>query len=113
LPFLGICFGYQLTAIEYARNILGIKDATSEEFGQGTLVVKKLPDINIGIKKVKNRYENFWNNYEVTIKFEIPENFFVCQYHPEYNSSKDNPHPLLLNFLQYAKMAMPNSKKPW
>lgn len=32
VPFLGICLGLQLTAIEYARNVLGIKGATSREF---------------------------------------------------------------------------------
>lgn len=31
-PYLGICLGMQIAVIEYARNILGIKDATSEEF---------------------------------------------------------------------------------
>ncbi len=32
-PYLGICFGMQLAVIEYARNVLGIKDASSTEFG--------------------------------------------------------------------------------
>ncbi|MBC7467004.1 MAG: CTP synthase [Bdellovibrio sp.] len=32
VPFFGICFGMQLAAIEFARNICGIKDATSREF---------------------------------------------------------------------------------
>ena len=36
IPFLGICLGMQLTIIEYARNVLGIKDANSEEFDQDT-----------------------------------------------------------------------------
>lgn len=31
-PYFGICFGMQLAAIEFARNVLGIKDATSREF---------------------------------------------------------------------------------
>lgn len=31
-PFLGICLGFQLAVIEYARNVIGIKDATTEEF---------------------------------------------------------------------------------
>ncbi len=31
-PFFGICFGMQLAAIEFARNVCGIKDATSREF---------------------------------------------------------------------------------
>ncbi len=32
IPFFGICFGMQLAAIEFARNVCGIKDATSREF---------------------------------------------------------------------------------
>jgi len=33
-PYLGICFGMQLAVIEHARNVLGIKDAASTEFGK-------------------------------------------------------------------------------
>ena len=33
IPFLGICFGMQMAVIEYARNELSIKKATSSEFG--------------------------------------------------------------------------------
>lgn len=32
IPYFGICFGMQLAAIEFARNICGIADATSREF---------------------------------------------------------------------------------
>ncbi len=32
VPFFGICFGMQLAAIEFARNVCGINDATSREF---------------------------------------------------------------------------------
>jgi len=32
IPCLGICYGMQLSIIEYCRNILGIKNATSSEF---------------------------------------------------------------------------------
>ncbi|ELQ76123.1 CTP synthase (UTP-ammonia lyase), partial [Trachipleistophora hominis] len=32
IPFLGICLGFQLSVIEFCRNVLGLKDATSEEF---------------------------------------------------------------------------------
>ncbi|EXU97431.1 CTP synthase domain protein [Metarhizium robertsii] len=31
VPFLGICLGLQVAVMEYARNIMGLKDATSEE----------------------------------------------------------------------------------
>ena len=32
VPFFGICFGMQLAAIEFARHVCGITDATSREF---------------------------------------------------------------------------------
>lgn len=32
IPFFGICLGFQMAVIEYARNVCGIKDATSTEF---------------------------------------------------------------------------------
>jgi len=34
VPFFGICFGMQMAIIEAARNILGIKKATSSEFSE-------------------------------------------------------------------------------
>jgi len=40
VPFFGICFGMQMAIIEAARNMLGIKKATSSEFsGKGIHVV--------------------------------------------------------------------------
>jgi len=36
IPFLGICLGMQLAVIEFARNVCGIKDATSTEFNPTT-----------------------------------------------------------------------------
>jgi CTP synthase len=33
VPFFGICFGMQMAVIEAARNLLGIEDASSSEFG--------------------------------------------------------------------------------
>ena len=32
IPFLGICYGMQMAIIEFARNQLKIKKATSSEF---------------------------------------------------------------------------------
>jgi CTP synthase len=40
VPLLGICLGLQCMVIEYARNVLGLADATSTEFEQpGTPVI--------------------------------------------------------------------------
>ena len=36
IPFLGICLGMQLAVVEYARNVLGIKDAHSTELNPDT-----------------------------------------------------------------------------
>ena len=33
IPFFGICFGMQMAIVEFARNKLNIKKATSSEFG--------------------------------------------------------------------------------
>ncbi|GAC1431210.1 MAG: CTP synthase [Chitinophagaceae bacterium] len=37
LPFFGICLGMQMAVIEFARNVLGIKDAHSTEMNPDTL----------------------------------------------------------------------------
>ena len=34
IPFLGICLGMQMAVVEFARNVLGLKDANSEEFNK-------------------------------------------------------------------------------
>jgi CTP synthase len=36
IPFLGLCLGLQLAVIEYARNVVGLKDANSTEFDPST-----------------------------------------------------------------------------
>lgn len=36
VPFIGICLGMQLAAIEYARNVLGLEDANSTEIDPNT-----------------------------------------------------------------------------
>src|SRR5699024_7403401 len=45
VPFLGICLGLQLAAVEYARNVLGLKDAhTAEVEEDATHPIVKLID---------------------------------------------------------------------
>lgn len=43
-PYLGLCLGFQLAVIEFARNVKGWKDATSEELGAGRHVIAILPE---------------------------------------------------------------------
>ncbi|MFQ5800122.1 MAG: glutamine hydrolyzing CTP synthase [Candidatus Hydrothermarchaeales archaeon] len=51
IPYLGICFGFQLAAVEFARNVMGLKGANSAELDSKTPhpVIDILPEQ----KKVK------------------------------------------------------------
>jgi CTP synthase len=53
VPFFGICLGMQCMTIEYARNVCGIKDATSSEFDPDTehAVIYKLRDL-LGVEEL-------------------------------------------------------------
>lgn len=52
IPFLGICLGFQMAIVEFARNVLRYKDANSSEFDRETKhpVIDLLPEQ----KKVKD-----------------------------------------------------------
>jgi len=43
IPYFGLCFGLQLAVIEFARNVCGLKDATSKEFQKNA----KVPVIDV------------------------------------------------------------------
>lgn len=125
-PALGICFGMQLMAVEYAKNQCGIEDACSEEYSaSGSHIITKLPRIRVGLQKVAGWWgttdESHWHNYSFNSSFkdhfkdswEMSENdgvveiiryknypFFVgVQFHPEYQSTKERPHPVLKDFI--------------
>ena len=46
IPFLGICYGFQLAVIEFARNVCGLKDANSREINPNSLhlVIDLMPE---------------------------------------------------------------------
>jgi len=46
IPYFGLCLGLQLAVIEFARNVCGLKDATSREFVKDakTPVIDVMPD---------------------------------------------------------------------
>ncbi len=46
VPYLGICLGFQVAVIEFARNVMGLASANSTEFEPGgpDVVISELPD---------------------------------------------------------------------
>lgn len=136
IPFLGICMGMQLMAVEFAKNVLGIENATSQEL-EPTLsnnIVVKMPQLRVGIFPVHYKKEpvpeSHWHNYKVNegfidlfsvnfdtiitqdfmygkvleyMKLKDHKHFVGTQFHPEYQSSKDKPHPILLEFIKICK----------
>lgn len=154
IPFLGICLGMQTAVIEYARDVLNMKDANSTEFDEKT----NYPVIDIMVEqkniedkggtmrlgaypcKIKNGtlaeklygkeliFERHRHRYEFNSEFkkefeksgfiisgsspdgkfaEIVElskdihNFFIAvQFHPEFKTRPNNPHPLFKGFVK-------------
>jgi len=54
IPYLGLCYGMQLASVEFARNVLGLKDAHTVEFNEKT----SHPIIHINPVQAKNMSHN-------------------------------------------------------
>ena len=56
IPFFGICYGFQMAIVEYARNVVGLKDVYSAEIKPQAKT--KIIEIMEEQKKQKNRQKN-------------------------------------------------------
>ena len=151
-PFLGICLGMQMASIEFARNVLGMKNANSTEFDietkypvislmeeqnevenlGGTMRLGSYPCVLDKNSKVFKLYgvseilERHRHRYEFNQQYlpefeekgfkvvgkspdgkyveviEIPEHpyFVAAQYHPEFMSRPNKPHPLFTGWVE-------------
>ncbi len=163
IPMLGICFGMQMTAVEFARNVLGFTNANSTEIDPSTPypVIDLLPEqlekkylggtLRLGAKTIllkenslihsiyqtnsieeRHRHRYFFNEkykelYEKngmivsgvdkeTGLTEVMEYihhpwFVTVQFHPEYQSTVDQPHPLFISFIHASYTHAHNNKK--
>jgi CTP synthase len=155
IPYLGLCLGMQIMVVEYARNELGITNATSLEIdpeaehpviafmpGQeelhstgGTMRLGAYPcalkegtrvreayDVELVNERHRHRYE-FNNDYRIQLEeaglvssgtspdgtlVEVTEvyghPFMVgSQFHPEFGSRPERPHPLFREFIRVAR----------
>ncbi|MDX1952274.1 MAG: CTP synthase [Verrucomicrobiota bacterium] len=151
IPYLGLCLGMQIATIEFARNVLGLKDAHSTEFEPDTphpvialldeqrKVTKKGGSMRLGAQpcqlavgsraaqlygafvineRHRHRYE-FNNTYRTQFEeagfifsgtspdgklvelIELKDHpfFMASQYHPEFLSKQNAPHPLFRGFI--------------
>ena len=58
VPYFGICFGMQMAVVEAARNMAGIKDASSSEFGKaGENIVGLMTEWTKGNERVERTAE--------------------------------------------------------
>ncbi len=162
IPFLGLCFGFQLAVIEFARNVCGLEGANSTEIDPDTKypVIDLLPEqrkikelggtMRLGAHKViikentlayriygrKEVYERFRHRYEFNNEyreiieqhggvfsgtsedgnimqiFENPSCFFflATQFHPEFKSRLEAPHPIFLAFVKATREKLRNGK---
>ena len=152
IPFLGICLGMQCAVIEFARNVLNMKNAHSIEIdSQSKYPVISMMEEQKQLEKMggtmrlgsyqcdieqntllhqiyskktiherhrhrfefnnqfKNEFEsngmifsgkNIKNNLMETIEIPTHPWFIGVQYHPEYKSTVENPHPIFLSLIE-------------
>ena len=152
IPFLGICLGMQCAVIEFARNVLKMKNAHSIEIdSQSKYPVISMMEEQKQLEKMggtmrlgsyqcdieqntllhqiyskktiherhrhrfefnnqfKNEFEsngmifsgkNLKNNLMETIEIPTHPWFIGVQYHPEYKSTVENPHPIFLSLIE-------------
>lgn len=95
IPFLGICYGFQLATIEYARNVCNLSDANSTEIDSATShpVIDILPEqkqitdlggtMRLGKHKILlEKGSKFEKMYESTIIYERHRHRY--EVNPEY-----------------------------
>ena len=161
IPFFGICLGMQMAVIEFARNVIGLKEANSTEMIETTSepvialmenqknIVNKGGTMRLGSWECKiekntkihdiynsetifERHRHRWelnDDYKDDFKkkglklsginpetglveiIELPSNdwFIGVQFHPEYKSTVESPHPLFVSFVK-ACLKYKNSK---
>jgi CTP synthase len=153
IPYLGICYGFQMQAVEFARNVLGLERANTTEVEAGTpdpIVclleeqralsdlggtmrlgaqrVVLVPDSQIaGIYGRTEIWERHRHRYEINPSyfdrlrsnglrvtgssvdgraevFELSGHpfFLGVQYHPEFLSRPESPHPLFFGLVRAA-----------
>jgi CTP synthase len=154
IPYLGLCLGLQCGVIEFARDVVGERDANSTEFDLFTNapVIDYMPDqreleekggtMRLGLYparltpgtrvaqaygdeivyerhrhrfEVSNRYREALESAGMILSGQSPDGrlveivelrdhpwYVASQFHPEFKSRPDRPHPLFAGFIRAA-----------
>lgn len=99
IPHLGTCGGFQLTIIEFARNILGIKDASHEEYDNNSsvLFISRL-SCSLAGKTLSVRIRENSKAYEYYQKSEVEEDYY-CNFgiNPVFKKDLEKSAELLIS----------------
>ena len=97
IPHLGTCAGFQHTIIEFARNVLGIKEAQHEEYdaNASSLFISKLV-CSLAGKKMKIFLHEESKAFSCYNQKEIAENYY-CNFgiNPKFQDELNHPSLLI------------------
>ena len=101
LPFLGICLGFQLAAIEFSKNVLGLKDSVSTEFVKDKTAPKdpKIPPLLSKIKKL----QDFKSQTEIQDLQSSDENSKIQMINDLENLDKNKQHRIIIDLYTLLK----------
>ena len=164
VPYLGLCLGLQVMVVEWARNILGLKDANSSEIDpdtphpvihimeeqgsvtsmggtmrlgsypcrpvENTLAMAVYNEQNVSERhrhrfELNNSYREVLENSGLIMSGLSPDGSLVetgeikdhpymlgVQFHPEFQSRPNKPHPLFGGFIAAAKLTLREGEQP-
>ena len=99
VPFFGICFGMQMAIIESSRNMLGVKKATSSEFGKsGTHVVGLMHEWTKGKNIQKGSEKNLGGTMRLgSYKAKLKKNSLISKIYRSNSISERHRHRYEVN----------------
>ncbi len=99
VPYLGICFGMQMAVIEYARNVLGIADATSSEIEKdGTMLIGTMEQWQKDSGEISKKSENLGGTMRLgAYKCNIDPNSLVATIYQKPTISERHRHRYEVN----------------
>jgi CTP synthase len=112
VPYFGICFGMQMAVIEFARNVVGIKDANSSEFGasetedaRGPLVGLMTEWMREGVLEQRSKEDNIGGTMRLgTYDCQLAKDSISAKLYGRLNISERHRHRYEVNMAYRAEL---------